>query len=402
MRLPKVSKPFLQPGRSNYYCRFTLHGKQKTKPLDTSNYKEALAKAALLQAELIKAVTSPPPNSFPCKKEPTLKEVINCYLKVLEIRSSYHRNATANRLKAWLEYFGDIKAEDITIDKLIDWRKSRVKQSRAVPRKEHSFYKGARGKRYRLAPNGKRIYERHMKAVAALKVSDTTIHNDLAALRTAFRVAEDRGLIDTLPKWITSRTGKSLIPKATIVKREVIPMDHIALIKKACEISKPIDRLILLLLYSGLSLTDALRVTWDNIQDGVLFTSRNKTGEAVTVPLPESFLAASEGHKPNERIIGLDKATDALNRRLKAITGIEYGSRIFRRSLCSLLGSAGVNDATRQAIMGHASAAMTTLYTVSSLDDAKKAISKLAKVEDEDGKETSNESSNEGLQNHLK
>lgn len=61
----------------------------------------------------VKAVTDSAHRVVPIRREPTLKDVVDCYMKILAVRSPFHRVATSCQLKAWLGYFGDVKAKEV-------------------------------------------------------------------------------------------------------------------------------------------------------------------------------------------------------------------------------------------------------------------------------------------------
>lgn len=203
-----------------------------------------------------------------------------------------------------------------------------------------------------------------------------TVNKALGSLRRVMESALTRGLV-------TKNSAKSVrsLKEADSSKRVPFTEEEISRILQLPEISDEWYGAVTLAVSSGLRCGDVVRLSSDDIKDGVATIMPEKTSrlqKVICVPLSEDFLAwlgdregeifptlskQKKGTTSSQFLRLMDKA--AVPRKIKGVGGIEC-SRSFhslRHSFTSLLADAGVPEEVRQSLTGHSSSRIHQNYT---------------------------------------
>lgn len=216
-----------------------------------------------------------------------------------------------------------------------------------------------------------------------------TVEVDIKTLSTAFKRAEDFGLILKNPVKAVTAT----LEKAESMERELFSHEDVKVIMAAAH-KTHLDwvNVVLLGYYTGARLTDCARMKWENVNlvEGLISFTQGKTRKRVTIPIhmelvehlstihmeeegPEDFIAPTLAARTTGGKHGLSESFKRLVKRagLDTMTVKGKGNKQFSRrtfhslrySFNSTLANAGVSQEVRVKFTGHSSLAMNDRYT---------------------------------------
>jgi site-specific recombinase XerD len=173
------------------------------------------------------------------------------------------------------------------------------------------------------------------------KLSAISARKKIERMRTFFKFCEQR-------KWSDENPAVFLKPPRAVFSPTLpFSSEEIEKIRDALEVypdrpkgrREQVKAFVLLLLHSGLRIRDAVMLTQDKIAGGNLRLYTSKTGQAVSLPLPEEAITALEAMKfmPFWSGVGLQKSVVAdwqrTLARLFAIAGVKGYAHQFRTTL---------------------------------------------------------------------
>ena len=246
----------------------------------------------------------------------------------------------------------------------------------------------------------------YMADVSASGVTERTYGAHLKFLRSVFNVLEDQAGIAENP------FAKLTVPELQTQSREAFTAEEL---KTICtKASGDWKYMIAIGLFTGLRLTDVVHLKWANITDRITVTpakvKRRKGGKAkIEIPLHATLarlleqLKKERGGKPAgylfpAMVAEYEKSRPAVSAAfcafLKDTCGIAItaekddgaqrkrrasakGFHSLRHSFVSMCAMAGVPQATTQRLVGHASPAMTQLYSHATAEQERQAINLL-------------------------
>jgi integrase len=194
-------------------------------------------------------------------------------------------------------------------------------------------------------------------------------------------------------------------------KRRAFTLDEVRRILRACGDDNEWRGLVLCGLYLGQRLGDLQRLTWravDLERDEISFTAK-KTGRRILLPLVpqlvDYFSALPASDNPNAPIFPRSaaiKSTSTLSNQFRDILveaglaepytlngnkgrsaareTIDVSFHSLRHSAVTMLKAAGVSDFMAMQIIGHESSAVSRQYSHLSVDDLRRAMTKLPDV----------------------
>ncbi len=174
--------------------------------------------------------------------------------------------------------------------------------------------------------------------------------------------------------WLLTSPASALRPPR-YDRKPTLPFDveEMREILRVCESTPDSRALVLLMRYSGLAISDACTLRKDALSDGILFLHRAKTGEPVTVPVPDcviqalsSFPNVSEEHFFWTGKCLKETVTKRWGARLKLkfrTAGITGGRpHRFRDTFAVELLKAGTSMEDVSVLLGHSSIRVTEQY----------------------------------------
>ena len=174
--------------------------------------------------------------------------------------------------------------------------------------------------------------------------------------------------------WLADSPAAALRPPRC-ERKPTLPfeLDQMRDILRECRQETATQALVLLMRYSGLAIGDASTLRKDALADGLLFLRRAKTGEPVTVPLPDcvpqalfSFPSVSEDHFFWTGKCLRETVTKRWGHRLKLVfaqAGISEGRpHRFRDTFAVELLKAGAAMEDVSVLLGHSSIRVTEQY----------------------------------------
>lgn len=174
--------------------------------------------------------------------------------------------------------------------------------------------------------------------------------------------------------WLLSSPASALRPPR-YERKPTLPFDieEMRKILRVCESTPDSRALVLLMRYSGLAIGDACTLRKDAVSDGILFLHRAKTGEPVTVPVPDcvnqalsAFPSVSEEHFFWTGKCLKETVTKRWGARLKLkfrAAGITGGRpHRFRDTFAVELLKAGTSMEDVSVLLGHSSIRVTEQY----------------------------------------
>lgn len=239
--------------------------------------------------------------------------------------------------------------------------------------------------------------ERFMSARLEAGCAPKTTIVDLKTLGTAFKRAEDYGVILKNPV-VAVRP-----PKEECSEREVFTQEEVQKLIDAAP-SLEWQTLILLGYFLGARLSDCIRLQWDNVhpEQGMVAYQQKKTGKRVVVPMHYHVIEhlnylsqfSTEGYLcPTlvKRITGGRNGLSGAFTRIVIRAGIDPGivggmgikkftKKTFhslRHSFTSALANAGVSEEVRMRLTGHSSKPVHHGYTHLELKTLKNAVTAL-------------------------
>lgn len=224
-----------------------------------------------------------------------------------------------------------------------------------------------------------------------------TVIVDLKTLNTAFRRAEDYGII------LKNPVKAVRMPKSESSEREIFTQDEV---KRLLDAAPNLEwqTLILLGYFTGARLGDCVRLKWENVHpdDSVIVYEQKKTGKKVIVPMHihivehlnhlaqygcEGFLCPELCKKDSGGKHGLSESFNRIVKKagIDPMTVQGKGKRMFtmrtfhslRHSFNSALANAGVSEEVRMKLTGHSTKAMNVKYTHLQVDTLKTAVTTL-------------------------
>ncbi len=208
----------------------------------------------------------------------------------------------------------------------------------------------------------------------------------MARLRTIFRRAAALGYIDSDPTFLVK------IKVEKNMRRRPFTQQEVRLFLRHLEAPERLKYRIpvLFAIYYGMRLGDALGRSYEEISDGVLRFTVQKTGREVFLPLVGELVGLSGKGKISPGIapvtmsrqfqVLLKDAGIVAVRRSAYDGGEKFADLTFhslRHTSATFLAEAGVDIKVRQLILGHSSAATAVHYTHSSMASIKAALEKV-------------------------
>jgi integrase len=239
----------------------------------------------------------------------------------------------------------------------------------------------------------------------ATQLARGTVNLRLTVLRMCFGEAVRQGLLTSNP---AARVDN--LKSSAESKRRAFTLDEVRRILRACGDDHEWKGLVLCGLYLGQRLGDLARLTWravDLEHDEIAFTAK-KTGRRILLPLMpqlvDYFSALPAGDDPNDPIFTRSaiKNTGRLSNQFRGILVeaglaepytangnkgrsaarelIDVSFHSLRHTATTMLKAAGVSDFMAMQIVGHESSAISRQYSHLSVDDLRRAMSKLPDV----------------------
>ena len=395
-----MPKLFKRPGASAYYYRVFKNGKDVWKSTGESDKKKAQAIANGHRAALVGALNT--------------DELFNMLISRLE---DMPKNERDKRRIDYGHRLIRLQTEKLVIAAAWDrWvsmpNKSRFGKPAANTLAGYAaiwtrFKKWAEKQKIAHMHEVTRVHgQNYMADVLASGVTERTYGAHLKFLRSVFSVLEDQAGIAENP------FAKLTVPELQTQSREAFTVEEL---KTICEkASGDWKYMIAIGLFTGLRLTDVVHLKWSNITDRITVTpakvKRRKGSKAkVEIPIHAELarlleqLKAERGGKPTgylfptlvaeyeksrpavskafcdflkddcEIKITAEKDDSATRKRRASAKGFHS----LRHSFVSMCAMAGVPQATTQKLVGHASPAMTQLYSHATAEQERQAINLL-------------------------
>lgn len=202
-------------------------------------------------------------------------------------------------------------------------------------------------------------------------VAPATINRLLAMLRRVANLAERWG-------WTSEPLGRrvELVPGERPREVYVTP----AQVRKLAAAADPLTRdFILFAALTGLRRSEILRLTPDDLRDGVVIVdSRSKSGRPRVVPLPAEAARIARRRVPFE--IGVSLLTKRFRAAREAAGLPELRLHDMRHAFGTWLAEAGADGPTIRDVMGHSSLTVTSRYLQSATESARLAVDRLPRL----------------------
>jgi len=380
-----------QPGKPHWFCAFTdSKGKRCFRSTLTANKKEA-EKICTAWAQAAEKGRKGLLNADQAR------EIIS--RTVADIFAGANADdLPMSTVKEWCEHWLQVKSLEVSESSLT--RYSGTVESFL------DFY-GARVGRNIAAVQSVEIVK--WRDQTAKRLSPASVNIMLKILRVCFGEALRQGITTTNPAAmvrIIRRQGETRRRELTVAE-----------IKKLLALAdQEWQGLILFGLYTGQRLGDLVRLTWQQIstEKGEVAIVTQKTGRRQVLPLASPLMDYVASLPPTEKMdaplfpnafetVSTQGRVSTLSNQFRGLlvdAGLalpvshqrsragrasrretsEISFHSLRHSAVTFLKSAGVSDALAREIIGHESAAVSRVYTHLSVDDARKAISRLPDV----------------------
>lgn len=205
----------------------------------------------------------------------------------------------------------------------------------------------------------------------AAGVAPATVNRLLAMLRRVANLAERWG-------WTDEPLGRrvELVPGERPREVYVTP----AQVRALAAAAEPLTRdLILFAALTGLRRSEILRLTPDDLRDGVVIVgSRSKSGRPRVVPMP------AEAAKIARRRVPFDIGVPLLTKRFRAAREAAGLAHLhlhdLRHAFGTWLAEAGTDGPTIRDMMGHSSLTVTSRYLQSASESARRAVDRLPRL----------------------
>lgn len=221
--------------------------------------------------------------------------------------------------------------------------------------------------------NPPEVTARHVRAylaeLTARKVADKTAHAHARAIKTLLRFWHAEKYMPEATKFDMPKMDKKRLP--------VLDANEVGAVLAACHNSRD-KALLLFAVDTGLRLAELASLYWGDMDmaNGVVHLPRGKAGKARTViagaAVRRALLAyrrtlkeAGDGAPIFQTDDGLRLSPRGLQqvfKRLSRRAGVKFSAHALRRTFCILSLRAGMDVLHLQALMGHASLAMTQHY----------------------------------------
>jgi len=396
--MPKI---FKRPGSKVYSYRVFKNGKDIWKSTGESDKKKAQAAANAHRAALVGALNT--------------DELFSMLVSRLEDMPKTERDKRRVdyghrliRLQAEKLAFKDAWARWLSMPNKSRFGKPSANTLAGYAAIWNRFKKWANEKKIAHLHEVTRVHgQNYMADVSASGVTERTYGAHLKFLRSVFSVLEDQAGI------VENPFAKLTVPELQTQSREAFTAEEL---KTICsKASGDWKYMIAIGIYTGLRLTDVVHLKWSDITDRITVTpakvKRRKGSKAkIEIPIHPVLarlleeLKADRGGKPKSNLFPemadeYDKSRPAVSAAFTAFLKDECGIAVtaekdddagprkrrasakgfhsLRHSFVSLCAMAGVPQATTQKLVGHASPAMTQIYSHASAEQERQAINLL-------------------------
>lgn len=267
--------------------------------------------------------------------------------RAAEIRKHlYSPSYVDNRFKSFREYsFENVDGE------------SAIRQMRASLR----IFEGLFGE-LRLGQLTEKVYDKYCKHVSSLdQLSENTKHLYILRVHLILVQAHKEGLVNFLPEKKVKRARSN-------VKVVYLTVEELRILDKHlihCEgKERETLRTFLFCCFTGLRISDAIKLEMSDIKDGIISFEQKKTKQRVSFPLPAQ---ARKYLEPNEGLLFKPPSTSWGNSLLKRIatkTNIDknLSFHVARHTFAVTLVTSGARILAVKDLLGHASVTTTQVY----------------------------------------